>query len=178
MATAKKLPSGSWRCQVYSHTQEILQENGAKKKKRIYKSFTSDIPGPKGKRDAEKQAADWAANKETISKCKLTYGEALDRYIEARSSVLSPGTIREYKRSRKSDLQGLMDKIISEITQEQIQIEINKEALTHSPKSVRNMHGLLSAVLASYRPEFVLRTALPKKYVQLYISPQKPIYEI
>lgn len=163
MATAKKLASGSWRCQVYSHTEEIMQPDGSIKKKRIYKSFTSNIPGPKGKRDAEKQAADWAASKEAISKCKLTYGEALDRYIEARSSVLSPGTIREYKRSRKADLQGLMGKMLSDITQEQIQIEINKESLTHSPKSVRNMHGLLSAVFASYRPEFVLRTALPKK---------------
>lgn len=179
MATAKKLPSGSWRCQVYSHTEEIPQPDGTVKKKRIYKSFTSDILGPKGKRDAEKQAADWAANKEAVSRCKLTYGEALDRYIEARSSVLSPGTIREYKRSRKADLQGLMGKMISDITQEQIQVEINKEALTHSPKSVRNMHGLLSAVFASYRPEFVLRTALPKKIrPTLYIPTETDVRKL
>lgn len=179
MATAKKLASGSWRCQVYSHTEEIMQPDGSIKKKRIYKSFTSNIPGHKGKRDAEKQAADWAASKEAISKCKLTYGEALDRYIEARSSVLSPGTIREYKRSRKADLQGLMGKMLSDITQEQIQIEINKESLTHSPKSVRNMHGLLSAVFAAYRPEFVLRTALPKKVrPTLYIPTETDIRKL
>lgn len=176
MATAKKLPSGSWRCQVYSHTEEIQQSDGTAKKKRVYKSFTSDIPGPKGKRDAEKQAADWAANKESMSRCKLTYGEALDRYIEARSSVLSPSTIREYKRSRKTDFQGLMGKMLSTITQEEIQIEVNKESLTHSPKSVRNMHGLLSAVFASYRPEFVLRTALPRKIPPtLYIPTESDI---
>lgn len=179
MPTGKKLPSGSWRCQVFSHIEEIMQPDGSIKKKRIYKSFTSNIPGPKGKRDAEKQAADWAASKEAISRCKLTYGEALDRYIEARSSVLSPGTIREYKRSRKADLQGLMGKMLSDITQEQIQIEINKEALTHSPKSVRNMHGLLSAVFASYRPEFVLRTALPKKIrPTLYIPTESDIRKL
>ena len=27
MPTARKLPSGSWRCQVYSHTEEILQKD-------------------------------------------------------------------------------------------------------------------------------------------------------
>lgn len=179
MATAKKLPSGSWRCQIYSHTEEILQPDGSIKKKRIYKSFTSFIPGAKGKRDAEKQAADWAANKESASKCDLTFGEALDKYIESRSSVLSPGTVREYKRSRRVDLQGIMSKKIVDITQEEIQIEINKEALTHAPKSVRNMHGLLSAVFAAYRPEFMLRTALPKKVrPKLYIPVEDDVRKL
>ena len=41
MATAKKLSSGSWRCQVYSHTEEVIQPDGSVKKKRIYKSLTS-----------------------------------------------------------------------------------------------------------------------------------------
>ena len=48
MPTAKKLPSGSWRCLVYSHTEEIKNPDGSIKKKRIYESFTSNIPGPKG----------------------------------------------------------------------------------------------------------------------------------
>lgn len=47
MPTAKKLPSGSWRCLVYSHTEEITNPDGSIKKKRIYESFTSNIPGPK-----------------------------------------------------------------------------------------------------------------------------------
>ena len=32
MATAKKLASGSWRCQVYSHTEEIIQPDGTVKR--------------------------------------------------------------------------------------------------------------------------------------------------
>lgn len=163
MATAKKLKSGSWRCQVYSHTEEIPQADGKTKKKRIYKSFTCDIPGPKGKRIAERMAAEWAANKEAHKSCNLTFADALDQYIESRTSILSPATIREYKRTRKADLKGLMNIRIDSITQEQIQKEINKESLTHSPKSVRNMHGLLSAVMRAYRPDFALSTALPKK---------------
>ena len=68
MPTAKKLPSGSWRCQVYSHTEELKQPDGTTKKKRIYESFTSDIPGPKGKRMAEKMAAEFAVRKEQLSR--------------------------------------------------------------------------------------------------------------
>lgn len=44
MATAKKLPSGSWRCQVFSHFETTTDKDGSQKKKRIYKSFTCDIP--------------------------------------------------------------------------------------------------------------------------------------
>ena len=46
MPTAKKLPSGSWRCQVYSHTEESIQPDGTVKKKRIYESFTNTDPSP------------------------------------------------------------------------------------------------------------------------------------
>lgn len=34
----KKLPSGNWRCQVYSHTEETMQPDGTITKKRIYHS--------------------------------------------------------------------------------------------------------------------------------------------
>lgn len=162
MPTAKKLPSGSWRCQVYSHTEDVLHPDGTTKKKRIYKSFTCDIEGKKGKRIAEQMATEWAADKELSSRYDKTFGEALDEYIENRSSVLSPATIREYQNLRKHSIQGLMNIKIFNITQDNIQSEINKETLTHSPKTVRNMHGIISAVMHTYRPNFALNTQLPK----------------
>ena len=165
MATAKKLPSGSWRCQVYSHIEKALDpKTGKEKNKRIYKSFTCDVPGPKGKRIAEQMAAEWAAEKETTTAVTdITLGEAIDRYIASRESILSPRTIMDYKRIRKNDLQGIMHIKISVITQEDIQREINQDALKHSPKTVRNNHGLISAVLGLYRPNFAIKTDLPKK---------------
>lgn len=90
-------------------------------------------------------------------------GSALDKYIESRSAILSPATVREYKRSRRCDLQSLMDKNIHDITQDMIQALINEEAKSHSPKTVGNMHGLLSAVMKEHRPDFALNTTLPKK---------------
>lgn len=167
MATAKKLASGSWRCRVYSHTETIPQSNGTTKEKKIYRSFTCDDPSPKGKRKCEKMAADWAVNKEPVSQQKvLTFGQALDEYIQLRSAVLSPSTIKEYKRSRRVDLQDLMDMKLDSITQNDIQRAVNKEALTHAPKSVKNMHGLVTAVFDVYRPDFRIKTDLPQKVRQ------------
>lgn len=190
MSTARKLPSGSWRVQVYSHSEPIFDKNGTAifdkngepKQKRIYKSFTCNDPSPKGKRLVEKEAAAWAANKEITSRnfeLNKTYGEALDEYIQARSAVLSPSTIREYKRSRKKDLQSLVNKKIYSITQEDILKAINQESLSHSPKSVRNMHGLLSAVMTTYRPDFSLHTDLPKKVrPQMHIPTDQDVQKL
>lgn len=163
MATAKKLPSGSWRVRVYSHTEEITLPDGTKKEKKVYKSFTCDDVTVKGKRKCEAEAAAWAVQKENHKESDLTYGEALDEYIRLRSAVLSPSTIREYKRSRRADFQSLMDMRLDSITQNDIQKAVNYAAATHSPKSVKNMHGLVTAVFDIYRPDFRIKTDLPKK---------------
>lgn len=164
MPKAKKLPSGSWRCQVYSHTEEILQSDGTTKQKRIYKSFTCDVKGPKGKRIAEKLATEWAEEKENVAKVHdITIGEAIDRYIESRENVLSPRTIMDYKRIRKNDLQSLMGLKIATVSQDDIQRAINIDAQKHSPKTVRNNHGLISAVMKEFRPNFAINTRLPRK---------------
>ena len=136
MPTAKKLPSGSWRCLVYSHTEEIKNPDGSIKKKRIYESFTSNIPGPKGKRIAEQAAAEFAANKDQRSRsADMLLGTAMDNYIQSRESILSPRTIMDYKRIRRTSLQSLMNIRLSRITQEDIQIAINLESVNHSPKN-------------------------------------------
>lgn len=151
MATARKLKSGSWRCLAFDYTDV----DG----KRHYKSFTAAT-----KKEAEHLATEYSLTKsDDRQTSNLKLSAAMDAYIESRSSVLSAGTIREYKRSRKCDLQELMDVPVGSITQDMIQRAINKEALTHAPKSVRNMHGLLSAVLKVYRPSFLLNTSLPQK---------------
>lgn len=155
MAKAKKTSSGRWRALVYNYTDDLG--------KRHYKSFTADT-----KKEAEILAAQYqlARQEEEEDEKKaadLTYREALVRYIEDRESVLSPATVREYKRSIDSGFDALKNKPLSRITQKDIQRAVNLEARTHSPKTVRNMHGLLTAVLGVYRPDFQVRTDLPKK---------------
>lgn len=176
---ARKLPSGSWRCRVYSHTEDVLQPDGSTKQKKVYKSFTCDDTSQKGKRKCEKMAAEWAAAKETHSKSKLTFGSAMDAYIESRQNVLSPRTIRDYRLTRKNYVQGLMSIQIDDITQDKIQKAINIEASKLSPKTVKNIHGLISAVLKVYRPDFALNTSLPqKKPVELYVPSDEDVKKL
>lgn len=151
MAKPKQLPSGSWRALVYAGKDD--------KGKRLYESITAPT-----EKECNYAVLEYQLKKKGRSRPEnITLGEAMDRYINSNSNVFSPTTIREYTRSRKRDLQGLMNIKLEEITQERIQQEINQEAKTHSPKSVRNMHGLLSAVLDIYLPDFRLRTKLPQK---------------
>ncbi len=166
MATARKLPSGSWRCLVYSHTEKVMdKKTGQVKDKRVYESFTSNIPGAAGKRDAELQAAKFAADKErrNTTQTDMTFGEALDAYIKSREAILSPRTTMEYRGIMKRNVKSLMDVKLRKLSRENVQEAINLEALHHSPKTVRNIHGLISAVLGQYRPDLRLTTVLPKK---------------
>jgi len=167
MAKAKKLPSGQWRTLVYDYTDM----SG----KRHYESFTAD-----NKRESEFMAAEFAMNKkDRKSKNTITFGMALDKYIDIRSSVLSPRTIMDYKRIRNKEIQDLMNVKICDITQELIQKIINEDSKKHSPKTVRNTHGLITAVLKQERPEFALNTVLPKKVrPNLYIPSDDEVQKL
>lgn len=153
MATAKKLPSGSWRVRVSTgrNTDGKYQ----------YKSITAPT-----KKQAEFLAAEYAAKKR-VTVSTMTVGEAIDRYIDSKDEVLSPTTINEYRKMRKNYLQSLMSIRLDDLTREQVQIAVNAEARAHSAKTVINAHGLLSAALAMHNPDFILRTTLPRKVKKL-----------
>ena len=168
MATAKKLPSGSWRCLVYDYTDD----SG----KPVYRSFTSEDPSPAGKRKAEALAAQYAVEKEQKQHCSLTFGEAFDNYIKDRESVLAVSTIREYKRTKRVDLAEFDHVPLEDITQKRIQEFINRKARDKSPKTVRNIHGLITAVLKNYLPSLAIHTTLPQKVLPtLYIPTDEDI---
>lgn len=150
MAKAKQLPSGSWRCRVYDN--EI--------KKQV--SFTSNLPGKAGKNEAELMAREYLTGKKQKKEQGRTIGECIDEYISLKENILSPTTISGYRKYRKTSLAGLCDILIKDITQQDIQAYFNKQALTLSPKSIHNAHGLLSAVLGVYAPDLRLKTTLPK----------------
>lgn len=122
MATAKKLPSGSWRIRVYSHSEELTLSDGSVKEKKIYKSFTCDDPSLKGKRKCEAEAAAWAISKESFVKIPvISFGEAADKYIESHGNILSPTTLTAYSSIRKQNMQSIMNIRLDELTQEDIQ---------------------------------------------------------
>ena len=167
MATAKKLPSGSWRCQVYDYTDD--------KGKRHYKSFTAST-----KRESEHLAAEYADTKKEKPKIlKVSIGKALDNYIDMKSNVLSPSTIRGYRALRRNYYSDIQSLLLEDVTQEIIQIWVNSLSVSKDAKTVKNAHGLLSAMLSVYLPSLTLRTALPKKEKNIpYIPTETDIQHI
>lgn len=166
MPKAKRLPSGSWRCQVYSHTEKTTDKDGNEKEKRIYKSFTSQDKTRKGKIEVENLANEFLLNKDKDSgnaPIEITLKEAFDGYIKLKENILSPSTIKAYKSIAKNDFKSIMKKNINSITSNEIQAEINRISAKNSAKTTRNKHGLLSSVFAMYRPNFLIRTTLPQK---------------
>ena len=94
---------------------------------------------------------------------RMTLGDAIDRYLEIKSAVLSPSTLRNYRLVRKVIYPDLTGVYIDQLTTERLQIAVNTQAMTASPKTVRNHYGLVTATLAVYRPDFHPNVRLPQK---------------
>ena len=167
MANAKKLPSGRWRVRVYDGKNAEGKDT--------YKSFTADT-----KRQAEYLAAEYLAGKRSrTASDSRTLAEAYARYIEIKKNTLSPATVREYSRAAKHDFPELMPLRLSRLTQEAVQSAVNIMAATHSPKSVRNAHGLLSAVLRMFAPEIRLNTRMPQaRKSDIYVPSEKEVEDL
>lgn len=157
MATAKKLPSGSWRVQVYSH-----KDNG----KKVYESFTAPT-----KAEAEMKAAKYAMQKKLRARYDLTVKDALEGYINAKEGVLSPGTIRGYDRMRTNNYEPINNKRVRSLTSEDLQLFVSDLAKEKSPKTVKNVYALLTASLGLYAPDMTFKVTLPAKQAKRPVSP-------
>lgn len=159
MATAKKLPSGNFRCRVY-----LGKIDG----KDVYKSFTAPT-----KKEAEFNANQFLikSNKDKIKRSnEYTFADALENYINLKENVLSPSTIRGYKSLKRNFIEKFpkfSNMKICDITQEDIQKVISTLAKEKSPKTVKNYHGIISAILGE---EMIIKTTMPQKIIpDLYI---------
>ncbi len=93
----------------------------------------------------------------------VVFQGAAEKYIESKRNVLSPSTIRGYVGILKNLSPDFLDKRIQDITALDIQEEINRLAKEHTPKTVRNYHGFISAVLGTFCPNLKISTTLPQK---------------
>ena len=109
----------------------------------------------------------------------MTFKIAAERYIESKRNVLSPSTIRGYLVIQKRLSESFLAKNIHDVTALDVQEEINRVAKDHSPKTVRNHHGFISAVLSTFYPNLKLTTTLPqKKKNEPYIPSDEDIKRI
>lgn len=138
----ERLPSGSYRVRK--------QINGTRH------TFTFDHKPTK--REIEEAIANLPTSNNTNSFCSCA-----EDYIRIKESVLSPSTIRGYSRILKHLPSWFLDKKINSITTVDVQKVIGELAKDFSPKTIRNKHGFISAVLGLYRADLVLHTQLPQR---------------
>lgn len=162
MPKATQRPSGNWRVQLMIDGN-MMSVTGNTEEEAVLKAMSI-------KHGAEQY------KREPLS---ITLSEAYDRYIESKDSVLSPSTIYGYKKLKRNTFQGVMDRSLKALSNEQVQREINKMAKTLSPKTLRNANGLLNAVLTEYHPDMRLKTTLPQKQkVEVNIPTEEEIRSI
>lgn len=132
---ATKLPSGRFRTQVVVG----YDENG----KRVVKSFTADKEW-----ESLKLAAEYMENNSIgIDIKKMTVNQAFTQYIEARSNILSPSTIRGYNIIKKSRLQLIKDINIKDLRINDVQRAVNFDSKRLSRKSIKSAVSLLKSAL-------------------------------
>ena len=157
MATAKKLPSGSYRVRAFIG----IDENG----KKITKSFTAPT-----KKQAEYLASEYLVSSRAAEASdntpRTTFDEAMTDYINSKRNVLAPYSVTSYlslQRTIKKCDPEFCDKNVHEITQNDVQRLINTLAKDLKQKTVRNRHGFISSVLEFSGSTLRLKTTLPKK---------------
>lgn len=144
----EKLPSGSYRI------------------RKMYKGKTYAIVTdykPTQKEAIQLMASEMDKAQESCSCERMTFSRAAESYIDMKRNVLSPKTIREYIGMEKRLPEWFSTLLISDITQIEINQLVNELCKNKSPKTVRNNHGFLSAVLGTFRPNLKISTTLPQK---------------
>lgn len=142
MPKIEKLSSGTYRMRVYD------------KYTKKQKSFTASTQA-----ELRKIAAEWMyKNDDTRDRTVL---EIIDEYIEDRTSVLSPSTLRSYNQ-KKEHLKPLFAMSAKSLRSEDIQKLINSLSKKYSPKTVKNTYGLLSAALKVFYPDKAINVRLPQ----------------
>lgn len=143
----EKLPSGSYRI------------------RKMYKGKTHTVVFDH--KPTQKEAMQAMAEELDKVQCSkhdgLTFKVAVQKYIESKKNILSPSTIRGYSGIVRQISNTFLNCDIYDITALDVQSEINRIAGSCSPKTVRNHHGFISAVLGAFRPDLKLNTTLPQK---------------
>lgn len=166
MPTARKLPSGSWRVRVFSHWQ--YDEEG--KKKAIYESFTSSITGKAGKAEAERMASEWKYKKKHRGE-NQTVHDVLRQYVDMKTQVLSPSTIRGYECLLRNNYEDIESVHVRDLDNQTVQQWISAISAGLSPKTVRNVYALFTAAIEMAVPDTTFHVSLPAKKQQDLYTP-------
>jgi integrase len=158
---AKKQPSGKWRCQLYLGDEMI---DG--KRKQLRKSFTAST-----RSEAEAMADEYLRKHgKSAHDASVALEDAFRAYLDAKSNILSPSTIRGYQAAFKGSFADIAQKRIRDLDTLTVQKWINSLVPEKKPKTVKNAYSILTAVCTAVDPSWSVKVTLPKR--------KKPDYSV
>lgn len=92
----------------------------------------------------------------------MPFYKACEAYIDAKSNVISPSSIRGYNSIIKQFSEQFANTPIQSVTTPMVQTEVNKYSASHSPKSTANYSGFIVSVLKFYGND-IGKITLPQK---------------
>ena len=146
MPKIKKLPSGNYNARVYD---KILGK-------------TTSITAPT-REEVKRLAARYELEVKKHAAGDYTIAEAIDSYIKSKSNVLSPATLCTYEGNQRNAYNAINAMSAAAITSAQLQKYVNDFAALHSPKTTRDVYGLLSASIRQLYPDKAFSVTLPQK---------------
>lgn len=163
----EKLKNGSVSARAYIGTL-----NG----KSIVKRFTAETPKELKKKIQEAKYM-FSLNRKASEGADITLKEALLSYISRNENIFSPSTLQGYRVTIRNSFKDIQQKRISEITEQDIQAEINSMARNLSFKTISSRTSLILLVIKENRAEaknwhFHFP---PKKKTELYIPSKEDI---
>lgn len=150
-----------WYVKIYDYTDT----NG----KQHFKDFSAST-----KAEAEYLAKEYALFKNEQNKTggDMLFKVAVRKYIDERSNILSPSTVRTH-RSKLKNFKIIDDIPLRRLKSDIVQRMVNEWALTLSPKSIKNLYGMITVVIGSYYPSLKLVVHLPKITPKTYSLPSE-----
>ena len=148
MANLEKLPSGSWRYRKYINGKTIrITFDHKPTENEITLALVDkvkDIPV-------------------TNNLVRNSFAMCCESYINAKSQVLSPSTIKAYRSIINAISEDIMTMPIDDVTQIVVQQEVNRYAKDHTPKTTTNFSSFMVTVISMFKPETAIRITLPQK---------------
>ena len=101
----------------------------------------------------------------------MHFKDAAEKYIDSKRNILFPTTIRWYNSTIKTISRKFKEINVHDITAMDIQTEINRLFRELKPKTIRNYHGFISAVLGTFYPNLKFVPPCRKRSRMIRISP-------
>lgn len=142
----EKLPSGSYRIRkMYKGRMHTVIFDYRPTQKEAMQAMAAEL-------DKEKNVP-----------TRMNFKRAAESYVDMKRNVLSPRTVKEYGEMVNRFPEWFLDLLIVDITQVEINRLINELSIDRSPKTVRNYHGFLTAIMGTFYPSLRICTTLPQK---------------